>query len=122
MFFHCEKPTVFVLEGGAIAGGSGLAFAGDFLFVEPTSFVDVAEVRLGMPAPMNIFWLTLKFGVGRAIELVVGGQRVYGEAMERKGIATHFCHNDALGAARAWAQLLAKNSGHAMGMTKRMVL
>ena len=45
--YACPKPTVGVIEGGVIAGGTGLAFACDFLVTGKQARCHVAEVRPG---------------------------------------------------------------------------
>jgi enoyl-CoA hydratase/carnithine racemase len=120
--YHCAKPTCCCLEGGAIAGGSGLALAADFLVTDKSAFFHVAEVNFGMAAPMNIVWLTLKFGAAAAMFLAVGGQRLDGLELEKRGIAVKVAETGhALSACRAFAEELAKNDSSAMALNKRMI-
>ena len=52
--YACPKPTIGVLEGGVIAGGTGLAFACDFLITGKQARFHVAEVNFGLAAPYNV--------------------------------------------------------------------
>jgi enoyl-CoA hydratase len=119
--YRCTKPTCCCLEGGAIAGGSGLALAADFMVADRNAFFHVAEVNFGMAAPMNIVWLTLKFSAAAAMTLAVGGQRISGMELERKGIAVQVVEGGALEACRVFAETLAKNDSNAMALNKRMI-
>jgi len=60
LVYLCDKPIIGALEGFAIAGGSALAFACDFLVVGKQSFLHVSEVERNMMAPVNILWLKLR--------------------------------------------------------------
>ncbi len=92
--YSCPKPVVGALERFAIAGGSALAFSCDFLVVGEKSFIHVAEVELGMAAPINVAWLSLKYGTAKAMELAVLGERHYGQELMRLGVVTR-CVDDA---------------------------
>jgi enoyl-CoA hydratase/carnithine racemase len=85
--YRTDKPIVGALEGFAIAGGSALALACDFLIVGKESFFHVAEVERGMFAPINIAWLILRYGHATAIRLAVQGRRHYGDELVRMGLA-----------------------------------
>ncbi|MFT5693462.1 MAG: enoyl-CoA hydratase/carnithine racemase [Oceanicoccus sp.] len=106
--YACRKPVIGALERFAIAGGSSLAFSCDFLVVGEKSFLHVAEVELGMAAPINVAWLTLKYGTAKALELALLGERHYGADLVRLGLATR-CVDDAetLNEARKLADRLA---------------
>lgn len=106
--YCCPKPIIGAMERFAIAGGSALAFCCDFLVVGKKSFIHVAEVELGMAAPINIAWLALKQNMTKAMELAVLGERHYGEDMMRLGLATSCVEDeDVLNRARDTADRLA---------------
>ncbi len=92
--YNCTKPVIGALEGFAIAGGSALAFACDFLVAGKNSFLHVAEAERGMSAPVNIAWLALRFGYARAMQFAQLAQRVYGEALVQQGIALEAVADD----------------------------
>ncbi|MEH6557982.1 MAG: enoyl-CoA hydratase/isomerase family protein [Oceanicoccus sp.] len=85
--FACDKPIIGALEGFAIAGGSALAFSCDFLVVGETSFLHVAEVERGMMAPINIFWLSVRYSYQLALKMALLGERHYGAELVRLGVA-----------------------------------
>jgi enoyl-CoA hydratase/carnithine racemase len=75
-----------------------------------------------MAAPMNVAWLTAKFGEARAIELVVGGQPLTGRELYEKGIAAKVVPDElVLDEARAYADALARNNPAAMAQAKEVI-
>jgi len=106
--YNCPKPVVGALQRFAIAGGSALAFSCDFLVVGKGSFIHVAEVELGMAAPINVAWLALKHSLAKALQLVLLGRRHYGEQLVQLGLASECVEDDeVLTEARAMADRLA---------------
>ena len=120
--FDCPKPVVGALEGFAIAGGSGLALACDLLIAGEGAFFEVAEARLGRPAPMNVAWLTLKLGLTRTYEMVMSAERYYGEDLARLGLAVRAVPDgEVLNVARALVDRLASFPPSAHAATRRIV-
>lgn len=120
--FACSKLTIAVLQGAAIAGGTGLAFSCDVLIAADDVRFHVAEVGLGMVAPMNVVWLEYKYGVAKAIEFVVGGQPYDGPALVAAGVAlSSFPAERTLDEARAYADAVATNDLAAMAASKSMI-
>jgi enoyl-CoA hydratase len=85
--YTSEKPIIGALEKYAIAAGAALALACDFLIVGNNAVLHVSEVERGILAPLNIAWLLLKWGTGRTLDLVLGGERQTGTELVNKGIA-----------------------------------
>ena len=85
--YNSNKPIIGALEKYAIAAGAALALACDFLIVGENAVLHVSEVEKGILAPLNIAWLMLKWGTGRALNLVLGGERQTGVELVNKGIA-----------------------------------
>jgi len=79
-------PTVAAVEGFAIAAGAGLAFACDFIVIGSDAFISVPEIEMGMTAPMNVAWLTLRHGAAAAAEMVLGGERVGAQRLMTLGL------------------------------------
>lgn len=78
---------VGALEKAAVAGGASLALACDLLVVGHNAFLSVPEVEMGRPAPMNVAWLSYKYGAGLALQAVLSGRRYGAEALLGDGIA-----------------------------------
>ena len=121
--FGCPKPIVGALEGHAIAAGSALALACDFLIAGEEAQLHVAEVALGLgPAPVNSVWLEWRFGAGRAQEFVAGGLPYTGRALANRGLALRAVPDEhVVDEARALAERLAENDGTSMARAKALV-
>lgn len=118
--FNADKPIIGALEGFAIAGGSALALACDFLVVGKGAFLHVSEVERGMYAPLNIAWLHIRHGYAKSLEMGLLGQRLYGERLYEMGIATRCVEDEAvLDAARETAARFASFSPGAVQQLKR---
>jgi enoyl-CoA hydratase/carnithine racemase len=77
---------------------------------------------MGMAAPLNLVWLTMKFGMARALEFAVGGQPYGGRELVARGIAVRSAPDErVLDEARAYADLLARNTPAAMAAVKRTI-
>ena len=68
------KPTIAMVQGAAIAGGTGLATICDFTLAAPGVKFGFTEVRIGfVPALVSAF-LTLQIGDKRARDLLLTGR------------------------------------------------
>jgi enoyl-CoA hydratase/carnithine racemase len=96
------------LELCAINGGAALALACDLLVVGDQSFLQVGEVQGGMPAPMNVAWLRLRYPETVAMQLALTGRRFIGPELVRLGVALQSVPDDqVLSEARELATRLA---------------
>lgn len=83
------RPVLLVaLERFAINGGAALALAGDLVVCGESAFLQVAEIRLGMPAPNNLAWLRMRHTEATAARLVLTGDRVAAPELLRLGVVT----------------------------------
>lgn len=85
--FECRKPLVCALERYAINGGAALALAADLLFVGRTAWLQIGEARLGMAAPYNLAWASLRLPESAIARLVFMADRVSGPELLALGIA-----------------------------------
>jgi enoyl-CoA hydratase len=117
------KPTVGALERFAIAGGSALALACDFLVAGETAYIHTSEVKMGMSAPINAVWLELKHSVATAYRFAVAGTRVHGPELATLGVAVNAVPDaEVLAAARAFAARLTVNDPAAVARVRRTLL
>ncbi len=86
--FCCEKPIVGALERYAINGGAALASACDHLFMGREAFLQVGEVQIGMAAPYNLAWLTLRHSEASIAQACLLGERMKADDMLRLGLAS----------------------------------
>ncbi len=116
--FQCDKPIVGALERYAINGGAALALACDLLVCGDGAFMQVGEVALGMAAPYNLAWLTLRHPEAVNARVALIGDRLVGPDLVRLGIAQHSVADDAvLGTAQDLCETLA---GHPPGAVARI--
>lgn len=106
--FESGKPIIGALERYAINGGAALALACDVLVVGQSAFLQVGEVQIGMAAPYNLAWLSLRHTEAKMAEIALQGDRLSGEQLLRMGIAQQCVADDeVVDAATTIAQRLA---------------
>ncbi len=91
---ECPVPVVGALERFAINGGAGLALACDLLVAGDGAFLQVGEVRQGMPAAMNLAWLSGRHPVSVIHQITFTGRRFHGPDLHRLGIALDVVPDD----------------------------
>ena len=91
--FECNVPIIGAMQRYAINGGAALAFACDLLVVGEGGFIQVGEVQIGMGAPYNLAWLSLRYPETLMAQLTLIGERVYGPQLKELGVA-HYCVAD----------------------------
>ncbi|MBT7471313.1 MAG: enoyl-CoA hydratase/isomerase family protein [Actinobacteria bacterium] len=92
--YACPVPVVGALERFAINGGASLALACDLLVAGQGAYLQVAEIKLGMAAPLNLTWLHERFSVAAAQQLVLTGRKFFGPDLHRLGIALEVVKDD----------------------------
>ena len=100
----CPVPVVVALERYAINGGAAFALAGDLIIVGETGWLQVGEVRLGMPAPNNLAWLLARYSLSTTLQIVIPGERIHGPRLHELGVAHEVVADDQV---RARAEELA---------------
>ncbi len=106
--FNCRKPVVGALERYAINGGAALALACDLLVSGQEAFLQVGEVQIGMAAPYNVAWLSLRHSEQVMAQVAVIGDRLKGDDLAKLGLAIHVVDDaQVLAAARQLCERLA---------------
>ena len=91
---RCPHPVVVALERYAINGGAAFALAGDLIVAGRASWLQVAEVRIGMAAPMNLAWLAARHPLAIVLQVVLSGNRFTGDELLRMNIAHDVVDDD----------------------------
>ncbi|HEX7158372.1 MAG TPA: enoyl-CoA hydratase-related protein [Edaphobacter sp.] len=120
--YELPKPTIAVVHGAAIAGGTGLATICDFTYAAPGVKFGYTEVKIGfVPALVSAF-LALQIGDKRARDLLLTGRLFEAEEAERLGLVNEVVPaGELMARALSTAESLKANSPQSMGATKRLM-
>ena len=84
------KPTIALIDGYALGGGSELALSCDIRIATNRSMFGTPEINLGLiPGGGGTQRLTWLVGYGKAMEMVMGGEMIDGEEAYRIGLVNH---------------------------------
>lgn len=119
-----SKPIVAAVNGVAAGAGAVLALASDIRVMAQGAKFAFLFTKVGLTgADMGAAWLLPKvIGTGRAMELLMLGDKVLADECLRIGLANRVVADDqVLAEALAIARRLAAGPGLALAMTKKMV-
>jgi methylglutaconyl-CoA hydratase len=120
--WECDLPTIAVVQGPAIAGGTGLATMCDFTLAAPEARFGYTEVRIGFVPALVSAYLSLQVGAKVAQELLLSARIFDAEEARRLGLVTEVVPREALRARAAeLAGELMRNSPEGMRTTKRLL-
>ena len=83
--FHSKKPTIAVVHGGAIAGGSDIALCCDLLLMTKDAKIGYPPTRV-WGVPTTAFW-ALRVGIQQAKRLLFTGDLIDGKEAVNIGLA-----------------------------------
>lgn len=117
------KPVIAAIAGVTFGGGCELALACDFRFAAENVKIAFPETGLGIiPGGGGTVRLPRLIGVGRAKELIYGGEMIDAATAEKLGIVTKVVAVDALmDEAQNYAAKLAARPSVAMKMAKESI-
>jgi methylglutaconyl-CoA hydratase len=120
--YEMPKPTIAVVQGAAIAGGTGLATICDFTLAVPGAKFGYTEVRIGfVPALVSAF-LMLQVGDKKARDLLLTGRLFSAEEAHRLGLVDEVVEVGRLTARTLeLAGVLKANSPQSIAATKRLL-
>jgi methylglutaconyl-CoA hydratase len=120
--YELPKPTIAMVHGAAIAGGTGLATMCDFTLAVPGAKFGYTEVRIGfVPAVVSAF-LVLQIGEKQARELLLTGRLFTSEEALRLGLVNEVVEVESLETRMLeLVGVLKANSPEAMAATKRLL-
>ncbi len=120
--WDCDVPTVAVVHGAAIAGGTGLATMCDFTLAAAEARFGCTEVRIGFVPALVSAYLQLQVGGKVARELLLSA-RVFGaEEALRLGLVSEVIPRQRLdGRAAELVSELLRNSPEGLRATKRLL-
>lgn len=116
-------PVVSAVRGPAAGIGCSLALAADFCVAASSAYFLQAFVNIGLVPDGGASWMLPRLiGRGRALEMMLLGERVSAEKARDWGMVHSVVHDDVLDA-EAWrlAERLAQGPTVAMGMIRRQL-
>jgi len=120
--YELPKPTIAVVHGAAVAGGTGLATMCDFTLASPGVKFGYTEARIGfVPAVVSAF-LVLQIGEKQARDLLLTGRLFTSEEGLRLGLVNELVEVGRLEARTLeLAAVLKANSPESIAATKRLL-
>lgn len=120
--YELPLPTIAVVQGAAIAGGTGLATICDFTLSVPAARFGYTEVRIGfVPALVSAF-LALQIGDKRTRGLLLSGRLFTASEALALGLVTEVVESEVLmPRAREFAASLVQNSPQSLTATKLLL-
>jgi enoyl-CoA hydratase/carnithine racemase len=95
--WNLSKPTIAMIDGFALGGGSEIALSCDLRLATPRSKFGTPEINLGLiPGGGGTQRLCRLLGYGRAMEMVMSGDMIGGEEANRIGLINHLVDEDSL--------------------------
>jgi len=118
-----RAPVVAAVDGGAVGFGSDLALACDLRVLGTTAYLQEKFVQIGlMPDGGGTFWLPRLVGTGRALELLMLGDKIDAARALELGLANRVVEPTELAdAALGLARALADGPPLALAAIKRAV-
>ena len=116
----CPVPTIALVQGHALGGGSGLVACCDIVITAPDTTFGFSETKLGLvPSTISPFVIN-KIGVSAARRLFTTGERFSAETAVRIGLA-HDIASDLDAAATRVVREILSGGPHAVRRSKELV-
>ena len=121
--WNLSKPTIAMVDGFALGGGSEIALSCDLRIATARSNFGTPEINLGLiPGGGGTQRLCRLLGYGRAMEMVMSGEMINGEEAHRIGLVNHLVEPDELNSkTMEIAHNLASKSPHTIRVAKAAV-
>ncbi len=117
-------PVIMLIEGAAMAGGMGMACAGDVVIVTKDAKFALTETTLGIPPAQIAAFVVQRLGLPQARRLMLTAARFDGEEAQRIGLADFVAENaaDAEKIERSIRKNVMRCAPRANAITKQLVL
>jgi 2-(1,2-epoxy-1,2-dihydrophenyl)acetyl-CoA isomerase len=94
---NAPKPFIAMIEGPAVGFGCDMALACDIRMLATDSYLEERFVKIGlMPDGGGTFWLPRLVGLGRAMELMLTGDRISADVALSYGLANRVLAGETL--------------------------
>jgi methylglutaconyl-CoA hydratase len=120
--WECVVPTVALVQGAAIAGGTGLATIADFTLAATDAKFGYTEVRIGFVPALVSAYLGLQVGDKAARELLMTARIFGADEAQRLGLVTEVVERERLEErGREVVAALLRNSPEGLRATKQLL-
>jgi methylglutaconyl-CoA hydratase len=120
--WECEVPTIALVHGAAMAGGTGLATLCDFTLAAPEAQFGYTEARIGFVPALVSAYLRLQVGDKQARSLLLSARRFSAAEAHSLGLVTEVVAREELSArAQALAAELLALSPESLRVTKHLL-
>jgi methylglutaconyl-CoA hydratase len=120
--WECDVPTISVVHGAAMAGGTGLATLCDFTLAAPEAQFGYTEARIGFVPALVSAYLRLQVGDKQARLLLLTARRFSAAETREMGLVSEVVPREELeGRAQALAVELLALSPESLRATKRLL-
>lgn len=119
-----DMPVITAVNGPAAGVGCSIGLAGDFVFAGKSGYFLQAFVNIGLVPDGGASWMLPRLiGKARATEMMMLGEKIYGEKAAEWGLIYKCVEDDQLQAeARALAARLANGPTLAYGVMRKNIL
>jgi 2-(1,2-epoxy-1,2-dihydrophenyl)acetyl-CoA isomerase len=94
---RCDKPTVAMMDGGAVGFGADLAFACDLRVASTRAYAQEKFVKIGlMPDGGGSFWLPRLVGTARAMQWILLAEKIEAAELHSLGVVAKVAEPEAL--------------------------
>ncbi len=116
------RPVVALVRGACLGGGLEVALACDMIWASERSALGCPEIKLGVLAPFAAALLPRRVGMGRALDLILGGEAIDAATALRVGLIERtFADESFEKDTKAALDRLAERSGPALGVARLAV-
>lgn len=121
---RCDLPVIAAVDGPAYGAGMDLALMCDMRFASSAAVFCEAYINLGVvPGDGGCWYLPRIVGMAKALELLLGGERVGAQEALGMGLVNRvYSPEELLDKTVVFARLLASKSPLALRMTKRTAI
>ena len=118
----CLKPTIALIHGACVGGGTGIAAACDIVIASEDAFFSIAEVRWGLHAGPILPQLAAAMGTRNLRRYAITGERFDARTAQTLGLVHEVCATGELEAAAAPViDTILKNGPNAIADTKKII-